>query len=374
MSSSGKNQNITSFNDYSKRAHIVSDLHKNSGYGYYDGTSALDYSEDYEDYNENGEENDNITDINDYRNDLDNQDNSSENSAYEDSNYDGNSNENNNNSDALKSGANEGLKLFAKKKIPLKFKLIICAAGAGVMLLFIIIVTLSTSNNGANLDLVNNSNSAQMSSGSSSSSGGSVEAGTNGNNLLNVSLVSAIGTDNYNKLNEEILSIAKSSCNKETVAEVASALVKGVGEYGYRIPYYWGGGHSGTTYMGVDGNLGAQTGQSCSDTNCYYHAGYDCSGFVSWAVGNVLGRNFSMTTYGFLDISTPISWAEAGAGDILVSTGHIVLILQNNGDYFTTVESAGGNQGLIFSTYDQAKISSYGMQIKSMSNYFASNC
>lgn len=370
MDSNGKKQNITSFNGYSNKAHIVSDLRRNSGYGYYDGTSALDYEED------NNLDN-NVIDFNARQNDLNKPENSVADNSYDGAD-DNNSKSSDNSKDANGNTAlKNGLNLFGKKKISLKTKLIICAVGGGAALIFIMFLTLLTSNNGANLDIVNNSNSAQMSSGSNSngsfSSGGSVEGGTTGNNLLTVSLISAIGSENYNKLNSEILSIAKSSCNKETVAEVASTLVKGVGEYGYRIPYYWGGGHSGTTYMGVDGNLGSPTAESYSGDYYYYNVGYDCSGFVSWAVGNVLCRNFSMTTYGFLDISTPISWAEAGAGDILVSTGHIVLILQNNGDYFTTVESAG-KIGLIFSTYDQAKINAYGMQIKSMSNYFASNC
>ncbi len=273
-------------------------------------------------------------------------------------------------------------KLFGKKGniklnvFSLKTKLILCGIGGGVFLLFIILLTLFTSNNGADLDLVNNyKEQAPSKSDSSNIDVGSVVIGTDGLMPLTVSIVDAIGMDNYNKLNETVMAAASSNgCSKTSMANVASTLAKELGNYGYRVPYYWGGGHSGIFYMGVDKTIGAPTSTSCSDTNCYSHVGYDCSGFVSWAATMVLGKSVSMITNGFMDVSSPISFAEAGAGDILVSVNHIVLVLQNNGGTLLTIESAGNNVGVIFGTYDQARINSAGLQIKSMSNYFATNC
>ena len=62
---------------------------------------------------------------------------------------------------------------------------------------------------------------------------------------------------------------------------------------GVRLPYYWGGQYD---YIGVNPNFGGYTKASAHGE---VHAGFDCSGFVSWAILNG-GYNFSrLTTVGF---------------------------------------------------------------------------
>lgn len=304
---------------------------------------------------------------------------------------------NNNNKSSLKNKINEKLNSKDKKKgfnladtlfkkkgfgkgiLNLKMKLIIIGFGGIIFLFFIALLVLCTSGNGSDLDIVNDYKDQYRSNDNGDSSSnidvGDVTIGSDGLVPLTVSIVDAIGMNNYNTLNDKVMAASKSNgCSKVSMAKVASTLAEELSHYGYRVPYYWGGGHSGIFYMGVDKTLGAVTNVSCSDTNCYNHVGYDCSGFISWAATLVIGRNVSMITNGFMNVSTPISFEEAGAGDIIVSESHIILILQNNGSTFLTVESQGGNIGVIFGTYDQVRINSLGMQIKSMSNYFANNC
>ena len=75
-----------------------------------------------------------------------------------------------------------------------------------------------------------------------------------------------------------------------TRAGVVAAAVTLVGElgdnYGVKIPYYWGGGH----YDGVvDGALGYWGSTQChtyANNEHYNYCGFDCSGFVPWAIKN----------------------------------------------------------------------------------------
>lgn len=66
--------------------------------------------------------------------------------------------------------------------------------------------------------------------------------------------------------------------------------------YKVRAPYYWGGNYQ---RYGMPSNLGAKTVTSCSSTSCYYNVGFDCSGFVSWAIKNGGYTLNRLTTVGF---------------------------------------------------------------------------
>lgn len=255
------------------------------------------------------------------------------------------------------------------------FKMKLIIAGCVIFMIALLIFILLLPSFGGILDITENSDVNFPSKDDITNINGNFNAGVNGNLLTN-SLISTIGEENYNKLNNSVKESIQSVgfCTKAASAAAASSLIEGLQSHNFRIPYYWGGGHEDGIYLGVDPNLGGAAGESCSDTTCYYKKGYDCSGFVSWAVSNAINRVVTYNTTAFMGISTPISFSEASAGDILVHENHVVLVIQNNGNSLLTAESAGGGVGTVFRTYDQNAIAAAGLQIKSMSSYFDSVC
>lgn len=122
--------------------------------------------------------------------------------------------------------------------------------------------------------------------------------------------------------------------------------------FNVRLPYYWAGQYQ--TY-GVNPNFGKLSGASCSSNACYYYSGYDCSGFVSWAIKNGgynIGRN---TTVGFHNsfsknsCNIKDSSCIGQPGDLINSRNlHVIMIVavdQESGKYMIA-ESTGG-YGLI---------------------------
>ena len=139
------------------------------------------------------------------------------------------------------------------------------------------------------------------------------------------------------------------------VAAAAITLINSLKQKGYRLPYYWAGGHEGNNVIGVDSNWGSSTHSSCSSARCYRYSSLDCSGFVSWAIRNGGCSSFgSSDTRGFNSSSygPVISSKDAKAGDILVKDGHILLVVQNNGNDIILAESSGGSGGVHFTSYN----------------------
>ena len=78
------------------------------------------------------------------------------------------------------------------------------------------------------------------------------------------------------------------SVGKGTRAGVVAAAVSQINylydNFGKRLPYYWGGAYTG---YGVYKELGGATTPIISKYGtCYKRKGFDCSGFVSWAIKN----------------------------------------------------------------------------------------
>ena len=203
----------------------------------------------------------------------------------------------------------------------------------------------------------------------------SYPSGTAGTNLLTTPIRTALGDDAYESLHAAVMENVNASgkCTRAAVAAAGVTLAYGLYQAGYRLPYYWGGGHEGSIYMGVNPKHGSQVGASCSPSTCYNYYGFDCSGFVSWALGNAMGKDIGgYVTTGFMSIGTRISFQEAGPGDILVNEGHVILVVENKGGYLVTLESAGGQMGLVFGQYTPGSASSY--QIMSLQGYIDRNC
>ena len=209
--------------------------------------------------------------------------------------------------------------------------------------------------------------------------------GTEGTELLYDNIIKVIGQSEYDNLNNSVKSGVQNSgiCSKESAAIAGVNLAYGLYQLGYRVPYYWDGGHRPITvngeqayvdYTGVDSKLGEVAAPSCSSDTCYNHYGYDCSGFVNWAVSTSMARDVSVSLDGWVNRSTGISMDEAEPGDIITMSGHIILVIENKGDYLQTLESTGGNNGLIFRTYNNEEISSLGANVRSLSPFYEQEC
>ncbi len=209
--------------------------------------------------------------------------------------------------------------------------------------------------------------------------------GTEGTELLHGNIITLIGQDNYDDIDGAVKdAVSEGRCMKETSAAVGISLAYGLYQLGYRLPYYWNGGHdmhqiegigqAYVDYLGVDKILGNNVESSCSDTTCYSYYGYDCTGFINWVVSTAMGKDVSCSLDGWESRSSRISLEEAEPGDIILTDGHAILVVENKGDYLQTLESTGGNNGLIFRTYNSGEISSIGGRVKSLSPFFESGC
>ncbi len=146
------------------------------------------------------------------------------------------------------------------------------------------------------------------------------------------------------------------------VANVAATAVAGLSKYSKKFHYLWGGLHSKPDTYGVPANWGAKIGP-------------DCSGLVNWALYNA-GFNFNgagATGLGALGTVTNFGDKRVKVGDYIVTPGdrgwnHIVIITAIHDGYYSTVEAASTQTGVVFG---KSKISSPGnRKIILMSDYY----
>ena len=197
--------------------------------------------------------------------------------------------------------------------------------------------------------------------------------------LLTIPITEALGEDGFKSLEESISAAINKAgkCTKQAAAAAGVTLAYNLYQRGYRIPYYWGGEHSGN-YVILNPDYGKKYGTSCSPTTCYNIFGFDCSGFTSWAYSIVANTPVAGTTTTFLTLGENISFENAETGDYLVNDGHIIMIIENKGSYLVTLESTGTyngvNNGLIFSTKTPAQISASHYRIKTIQSYLDKVC
>lgn len=200
--------------------------------------------------------------------------------------------------------------------------------------------------------------------GSSTSCVGQVNIGEidvdlkNKTKLLQGTTISDVfgGPAGINELNALIKSNAdKYSSNRGNAAAAAAiTLINALGQKGYTLPYYWGGGHSGWQDVaplttGVYPKWGAKVRASSG----YNYSSLDCSGFVSWAIRN--GACPSYTAQGSTNFKTfgkSISKNEAKPGDLLWWSGHIQLVVQNNNGDVTL--AASGGSGVTYYKFNES--------------------
>ena len=224
-----------------------------------------------------------------------------------------------------------------------------------------------------------------------SSSGGTIGNCTNGNNGNFQPLSSYnYGGKGLTKLNRALSSSEKknieSYINSEVdnagygtgaaVAAAGQALTHGLEQIGpgYRLGYYWAGGHNDTT-IGFKSTWGTNQGYVYTEKGNATgpEEGMDCSGFVSWAIRNACSSEFSAETSGsFENFGSSVDLSKAKPGDVITNSGHIILILKNNGDGSVTTAEESFSNGLIFNTYNASQISQY--KVVNMESWYKKTC
>jgi len=147
------------------------------------------------------------------------------------------------------------------------------------------------------------------------------------------------------ELNDKILTGVRAAGvgSREATVYAAMTLIGTVAEYGYKIPYYWGGTYQ---QMGVNPKWGANVGASATSRGgkTYYYGGMDCSGFFNWAVS----QGMQKTAVWYDDKPrielTGKSTAVCKIGDALSCPGHIALIVgidEANKRYIIAEENSG---------------------------------
>lgn len=174
---------------------------------------------------------------------------------------------------------------------------------------------------------------------------------------------------------------------KAGVVAAAVTLIAELGNnYDVRIPYYLSGGHGHTMNDGtVDGVASEALGYWGDNSMCptyygygnsYKQCGLDCSGFVPWAISTG-GFNISpQLAGGFQNISGAkrVSLSSSSAvlepGDLLESSGHIVLVVGVDSTGYITAEAMGLSQGVAFGHRSFADSGYWGVK---MDDYYSTH-
>lgn len=196
-----------------------------------------------------------------------------------------------------------------------------------------------------------------ISSGALTSIAGLEIKDTTGTTQLNVKLEDYLLSNgsSVENLNSFIYD-SVSSNGKGTRAGVVTAAVSLINylndNFNVRIPYYWAGEYQ---RYGVDRNFGNATDASCSNTRCYYYDGFDCSGFVSWAIKNggynIDRKNTSEfhSTFSGNSCNVKDSNCIGKPGDLINSSScHVQMIVavdEASGKYY--IAESTGSYGLI---------------------------
>lgn len=140
------------------------------------------------------------------------------------------------------------------------------------------------------------------------------------------------------------------------VVAAAVTLVAELGnKYDAKIPYFWGGGHSGGISEYADPTWGSNSCHIYANSQNYNYCGLDCTGFVSWAIHNG-GYNLNSARGNFykMDGARKVNLkddeAVLQAGDLLESKSHVVMVIgvDNDRRQYICVEASGNEDGIWF--------------------------
>ena len=141
--------------------------------------------------------------------------------------------------------------------------------------------------------------------------------------------------------------------------------------YNVKVPYYWGGGHYDGIVDGVLGYWGSTQCHTYANGQSYDYCGFDCSGFVPWAIKNggfniphMLAGNFQGLS-GAQRVSLSSSSPVLLPGDLLESEHHIVLVVgvdEENHQYICA-EASGNARGVLFTRRSYADGGYWGVKM-----------
>ena len=127
---------------------------------------------------------------------------------------------------------------------------------------------------------------------------------------------------------------------REATVAAAMTLIGTLADYGYKLPYYWGGKH---VKLGINEDWGTKTeGSESPGKNIYYYNSLDCTGFFDWAVS----QGMQKAAYNWYD-DHPIvelkgkTSAVCKIGDAISIKTHITLIVGVNSNNYVVAESTG---------------------------------
>ena len=258
-----------------------------------------------------------------------------------------------------KSGILGGLRIFGKLPMPIKLALVF-----GIPLLCLIIILLPVILIfGVFSPLLGTSEAfgnQNIGGGSGNINYGDYVLSSDGHEILHQPLdefLSSKGTS-LEAFNNLIASNVEEN-GYGTRAGVVTAAVTLIAElgnnYNVKVPYFWGGGH-GIMATGAEGNWGSTQCHTYANGQSYNYCGLDCSGFVTWAIYN---GGFSITplvTGGFQSLpgAEKVSLTNSAVlqpGDLLESSGHVILIVGVDENNYICAEAAGNETGVLFSTH-----------------------
>ncbi len=167
--------------------------------------------------------------------------------------------------------------------------------------------------------------------------------------------------DEFNALIQSNVQSAGYGTRAGVVAAAVTLIAELGNNYGVKIPYYWSGGHFDGV---VDGALGYWGGTHTGSVQClqyannqtYSYCGFDCSGFVPWAIKNggfnisqmLAGDFYAMS--GARKVTLSASSPVLQPGDLLESSGHIVLVvgIDEEAKQYICAEASGNSSGVLF--------------------------
>ena len=259
-----------------------------------------------------------------------------------------------------KSGILGGLRIFGKLPMPIKLALVF-----GIPLLCLIIILLPVilifgvfSPLFGTSEAFGNQN---IGGGSGNINYGDYVLSSDGHEILHQPLdefLSSKGTS-LEAFNNLIASNVEEN-GYGTRAGVVTAAVTLIAElgnnYNVKIPYFWGGGHADGVVDGALGYWGSTQCHTYANGQSYNYCGLDCSGYVPWAIKN---GGFSITplvTGGFQSLpgAERVSLTNSAVlqpGDLLESSGHVILIVGVDENNYICAEAAGNETGVLFSTH-----------------------